>query len=307
MRRPWLAIALAVVVASAAGDAVGAEAVADTLWIPIGRSAVVAGNEYAVFVDGVRVEPRIEEDGFGGYWACVGYEPGEDSEVTVRFVTCETSSAVDSTSIEHDWLAPSRYIDSEDELLAIVGLRATEPYACAVDRAVALQAFVADKLDFRIYENHSLDPASRTYELGYGTCVNHARLFVALSRAAGIPARTVWGVVHNDGVFDYHHEWAEVRDEDGRWHQLDPVHSAGFGLASAEYLDLVYAPEENPLNPYQVDPAALTTSERIVYDVSPQPHDGRLGFALVEHDRYGRYVIENTYTCPCASGRSPGA
>ncbi len=82
---------------------------------------------------------------------------------------------------------------------------------------------------------------------------------------------------------------------------LGPVYSASFDLESAEYLDLLYAPEENPLNPYEVGATALGEAEWIAYDTSNVPCDGRLGFVLVERDRLGRFVIENTYPCPGAA------
>ena len=222
--------------------------------------------------------------------------------MTIRFIATGASSSTDSSSIHHDWLAPSRYIDADDAALVRAALDAAGPYAGMLDRAAAIQAFVATSLEYREYDGHPLAEASETLRLGYGTCVNHARLFVALSRAAGIPARTVWGVVHSDGVYDYHHEWAEVCDEHGRWHQLDPLYPAAFDLDSAEYLDLVYAPEENPLNPFDVSTTALAETDHIAYDTSHVPCDGRLGFVLVERDELGWFVIENTYPCPGPAG-----
>lgn len=298
MHKPWTVVAAALILVLAAGTPRSTGSLADTLRIPVGRSSVVGDNHHVVFIDGVRVDARVEADGLGGYWACVRYDPSTDAEVTVRFITTEAACGHDATSQEHDWLAPSHYIDADDEQLVRAAMNATAPYAYVLDRAAALQAFVAETISYQRYEDHAIDPASRTYRLGYGTCVNHARLFVALSRAAGIPARTVWGIVHSDGVYDYHHEWAEIRDEQGRWHQLEPLCPTAFDLESAEYLDLLYAPEENPLNPYQVGAAALAETDRIAYDTSSEPCDGRLGFTLVERDRHGRFVIENTYPCP---------
>ena len=53
-----------------------------------------------------------------------------------------------------------------------------------------------------------------------GDCNEHAVLFSALARAAGIPAKTAVGVVHLRGAF-YYHAWAEVWL--GEWVSLDPV------------------------------------------------------------------------------------
>jgi transglutaminase-like putative cysteine protease len=53
-----------------------------------------------------------------------------------------------------------------------------------------------------------------------GDCNEHAVLFTALARAAGLPARVAAGVVYLDGAF-YYHAWSEVWL--GQWVATDPV------------------------------------------------------------------------------------
>jgi transglutaminase-like putative cysteine protease len=53
-----------------------------------------------------------------------------------------------------------------------------------------------------------------------GDCNEHAVLFTALARAAGIPARVAAGVVYLGEAF-YYHAWAEVWL--GQWVAVDPV------------------------------------------------------------------------------------
>lgn len=53
-----------------------------------------------------------------------------------------------------------------------------------------------------------------------GDCNEHTVLFNSLARAAGIPAKTVVGVVYLRGAF-YYHAWSEVWL--GQWVSLDPV------------------------------------------------------------------------------------
>ena len=53
-----------------------------------------------------------------------------------------------------------------------------------------------------------------------GDCNEHAVLFTALARAAGLPARVAAGVVYFDGAF-YYHAWSEVWL--GQWVAVDPV------------------------------------------------------------------------------------
>jgi transglutaminase-like putative cysteine protease len=51
--------------------------------------------------------------------------------------------------------------------------------------------------------------AAQVVESRRGDCTEHARAFVALARAAGIPARGAAGLLYASGKF-YYHAWAEV-------------------------------------------------------------------------------------------------
>jgi hypothetical protein len=53
-----------------------------------------------------------------------------------------------------------------------------------------------------------------------GDCNEHTQLFVALARAAGIPARIAAGLVYVDGKF-YYHAWPEILL--GDWTAVDPT------------------------------------------------------------------------------------
>ncbi len=72
----------------------------------------------------------------------------------------------------------------------------------------------------------SRDRASEVLQLGKGDCTEHALLFTALARAAGIPARQVHGLVYaqyDDSVPAlYWHAWVEVRSGD-EWIAVDPT------------------------------------------------------------------------------------
>ena len=62
--------------------------------------------------------------------------------------------------------------------------------------------------------------AEEVLESREGDCSEHATLFVALARAAGIPARVCDGIVYIGEAFDYH-MWAEVYV--GEWIAIDPT------------------------------------------------------------------------------------
>ena len=61
---------------------------------------------------------------------------------------------------------------------------------------------------------------SRRSRRGRGDCNEHTQLSVALSRAAGIPARVAAGLAYVDGKF-YYHAWPEIWLE--RWVAIDPT------------------------------------------------------------------------------------
>lgn len=64
-----------------------------------------------------------------------------------------------------------------------------------------------------------------------GACKEHAVLFTALARAAGIPARMATGLVYSDAYLIkgfYYHAWAEVylagpAGKNGKWIRVDPT------------------------------------------------------------------------------------
>jgi Transglutaminase-like superfamily len=71
----------------------------------------------------------------------------------------------------------------------------------------------------------SLPSAIEVLRTRVGDCNEHATLYVALARAAGVPARMATGLVHLRGAF-YYHAWAEVylaTKAGGLWLPVDPT------------------------------------------------------------------------------------
>jgi len=66
----------------------------------------------------------------------------------------------------------------------------------------------------------SIPSALDVLRLKVGDCNEHATLFVALCRAAGIPCKLCAGIVYNQGSF-YYHAWSEFYA--GRWVSADPT------------------------------------------------------------------------------------
>ncbi len=82
--------------------------------------------------------------------------------------------------------------------------------------------------------------ARQALKSGSGDCSEHAALFAALSRAAGIPARTAYGLAGARGALRFH-VWSEYY-AGGRWVPLDAA-IGRYGLPAC-YLTLSYDRED---------------------------------------------------------------
>jgi hypothetical protein len=84
--------------------------------------------------------------------------------------------------------------------------------------AERINAWVHDSLKKEI--TVGVPSALATLHARVGDCNEHTQLYVALARAAGIPARVAAGLTYLDGKF-YYHAWPEVWLE--RWVAVDPT------------------------------------------------------------------------------------
>jgi hypothetical protein len=123
-----------------------------------------------------------------------------------------------------EWLASTPEVDADAPAIQklareVVG---STPGAYAASVKIAHHVYGRLEKAFGV----SRDRASEVLALGRGDCTEHALLFTALARAAGIPARQVHGLVYaryQDGVPAlYWHAWVEVRSGD-EWIALDPT------------------------------------------------------------------------------------
>jgi hypothetical protein len=111
----------------------------------------------------------------------------------------------------------------------------------------------AEKIKIWIFEHIkkrpvlSIPDALQTLENGVGDCNEHAVLFAALARAAGVPTQIEAGLVHMDGRF-YYHAWNVVYL--GEWITVDalmgqmPADATHIRLIrgdTADQLDLIHA------------------------------------------------------------------
>lgn len=118
-----------------------------------------------------------------------------------------------------EYLAPEDAIQVDDpEILAALGeIGADEGTLTA--RLDRIHTFTSD-LETRPFSG--LTDALTALRLGEASCNGKSRLFVALARASGIPARLVGGVVLDGGEKRTSHQWVEAYVE-GYWVPFDPT------------------------------------------------------------------------------------
>ena len=117
------------------------------------------------------------------------------------------------------WLQPEPLIQSHDPRIAaqsrlILGVRDRSPARAAE----LLTHWVHGNVRREVTEK--VPSAEKVLETRRGDCNEAATLYVALARAAGLPARTVSGLIYLKGRF-YYHAWAEVYL--GGWVAVDPT------------------------------------------------------------------------------------
>jgi len=131
-----------------------------------------------------------------------------------------------------EYLASSTFIQSDDQAIKELAGRITHGINLNRERAFALSDWVFKNITKDI--TVSVPSAVEVLRVRRGDCNEHTALYTALARAAGIPCKTVVGIVYKDGMFFYH-AWPAVFL--GYWHQLDPTF--GQHTADATHIQLL--------------------------------------------------------------------
>jgi len=121
------------------------------------------------------------------------------------------------------YLGPEPFIESDAPEIVAEAHTAIRGAENSRDRAEKLTRYVNALLDKK--PTVSLPSAREVLRTKVGDCNEHTALYVAMARAAGIPARIAVGLVFVHGAF-YYHAWPEVyidQDSRGLWLPVDPT------------------------------------------------------------------------------------
>lgn len=269
------------------------------LLLPAGRS-FLANGQISVTVNSEIYNAGKLYDSCGGYWIKICKDSlSANSSIEIQYIRQKSEVYLFKEPKEDIslWLNDSYYIDCSNAAIKSKAAELTGGNDDNIVKALKIQQYIINNTEYRIYQDSFKEKASKTFELKYGSCMNFSRLFISLCRAAGIPSRSVWGIIysHDDnGIYDYHHQWAEIMDNNGYWHPLDLNYTTNFNLSDIRYLDLLYSAEENPLlmNNSQWE---IILGEVEFFDNYPAALTGKLGFELMEDKRPEYMTVKYLY------------
>ncbi len=122
-------------------------------------------------------------------------------------------------------LGPSSLVQSDAEEIRRIAAEVVGDEPCAWTAAQRLERWVHAHIDQKGM-GVAFASALEVCRSREGDCTEHAVLFAALARAAGIPARVVMGLEYLMGIWGGH-AWNEVWIE-GEWYPLDATNGLGF-------------------------------------------------------------------------------
>ncbi|HEV2670439.1 MAG TPA: transglutaminase-like domain-containing protein [Gemmatimonadales bacterium] len=122
------------------------------------------------------------------------------------------------TTLAH-WLTPEPLIQSHDPRIAAQARQLIQRERSPARVAALLTHWVHSSVR-RAIPHGSAPSAVHVLEQHSGDCNEFTTLYVALARSAGLPARTVSGLLYVNGRF-YYHAWPEIYLND--WIPVDPM------------------------------------------------------------------------------------
>jgi transglutaminase-like putative cysteine protease len=174
-------------------------------------------------------------------------DSGQKSE---RLDGAKVLFTVDIASPKDDFVLPAeetpdlqKYLEATDRILADnpeIVRQKTEILAGTKDPRLAVEKLVPWVADYVKDTFTDSQSPLETLENRSGNCQSHARLYVSLARAAGIPTRFVSGLVYAEGKGFLYHSWAESYV--GYWLPVDPT----FGEVPANATHIKLAEGDSP-------------------------------------------------------------
>ena len=149
---------------------------------------------------------RLELPEAAGFDLSGGRQFWHNDILTIRRGKMPADNAMICRGLNEE-LAATPYIQSDHAKINALSEEITGNMASPLGRVKAIARWVYENLEKRPVIG--IPDAVATLERRMGDCNEHAVLFAALARSAGIPARIAAGVTFHEGAF-YYHAWNEV-------------------------------------------------------------------------------------------------
>lgn len=170
-------------------------------------------------------------------------DPGASETITLNYVlAAQRPAAAGSPAADlSQYLLPSPKVESDHAEIMATAARITSDIAGDYEKARAIYSFVIGQMTYTLDASNRNQGAISALNSRQGVCEDYASLFVALCRAAGIPARVVNGYADPKGTGQiwnlspgqsialnrYRHAWVECYVEGRGWLPADPTFEAG--------------------------------------------------------------------------------
>jgi hypothetical protein len=168
---------------------------------------------------------------------------GEEKTIILNYdITLSKGNINWDDNVNDQYLNPSEFIDSDNKKI-IESAKSLIVKNDDLDTAKNISKYVSRKIKFdtSIKINQDSLKASEVLEVKKGVCVDYSNLMTALLRAAGIPAKSVSGLVFNrlSNSSDWSspagsHAWVEFC-VDGEWYFDDPTWGNRYFMNSDGY------------------------------------------------------------------------
>jgi len=243
---------------------------AAAMWIPLPMSDAFQSVEIKeIEAPGTRRILTDKEYGNEVLFLELGPEDG-GKEIAIRAEIRRREKSVyrDEESSPEGFLAPERLVPATDEFRALAA-KVLEGKKGDLVRVRALYDHTIDRMKYvKIGSGFGQGDALYASETGTGNCTDYHSYFIALARAAGIPARFAIGASipseRDEGRIDGYHCWAEFYT-DGEWWPVDISEADKYSSLATYYFG------HNPANRIE-----LSRGRDLV--VEPGPVSGPINF-----------------------------
>jgi len=171
-------------------------------------------------------------DEYGNQYAefdLAAMQPGSSIPIEIRYDVKVHDIRVDLNHCQGElpdfFTEPELHIESRNPQIVELAEQLSKGKDTACDQVRAFYDYIGDDLLYT-YNGASWGAQAALGEMG-SDCTEYSSLLIALSRAAGIPARYLEGLNHNisdtDGLARREHAWVEVYLPGSGWTPLDPT------------------------------------------------------------------------------------